>query len=409
MKVLWLSNKQILNSEVKGSGSWIKSMADELSVSGNIELVNITAGNVDTVKKSESYNQKEFVVPRYKTGKNGVPRPSDIKTIVNIVEGENPDIIHVWGVENYWGLLISRGYISGKSFLLDMQGVLEACYEFYMGNLCLDDFMRNMGFFQSLYAYSFVKLQKYRMHKRIKYENEIISAFPNIAYQSKWVKSWLDYKNPQAKLFPTKIAVRQEFIDAKPWKSTGNQRNILLVSSQQAYKRIDIAIKALNVIRKEGVDANLIIIGDVFVNRKGYSMYLAALIRKMGLDNWVHFVGSKNATEIIELSKDACCMVVPSAVESFSMVMAECMALGLPVVASYSGAMPEFFEGMIVPVYFPSGDYVRCASIIRDLMSTPKLCEEISTKGMSLRKSNEDIAKVQIGIYTSLMKNKEQN
>ena len=134
-----------------------------------------------------------------------MPSYNNIKSIIEIVNKECPDIIHIWGVENYWGLLISKGYIKPKISLLEIQGVLEACYDFYMQDLCFDNFKSTMNLLKALYSYSFVLLQKKRMKSRIRQENEIIQAFDNIAYQSEWVKNWIRYKNPKAKLFESKI------------------------------------------------------------------------------------------------------------------------------------------------------------------------------------------------------------
>lgn len=403
MKILWLSNKQILNIEITGSGSWITAMANSLALTEEIMLVNITESNVDHTIVMENYNQKEYILPKCKINKDGLPNKNIVDEIIEIVRRENPDIIHVWGVENYWGLLVSRGYLSGYHFLLDIQGVLEACYEFYTGNLCLNDYMSCMKFPSALYAYLFIKMQKIRMWKRVKFENEIIKAFTNIACQSEWVKGWIKYKNPFAKLYFTEIAVRHEFLDAKVWESNNAQHDILLVASQQAYKRIDVALKALHVIKITGKKVRLIIVGDVLARKKGYSMYLISLIKKLELEQYVEFVGSKNADEIILLAKEACCMVVPSSVESYSLVMAESMALGIPVVASYAGAIPEFCRNTYMPIFFPSGDYVSCATLIMNILKSQELRIRISRTEIELWRNKRCPAITQLAIYKKIL------
>ncbi len=407
MKVLWLSNKQVLNEEVKGSGSWLTAMAEELSLIKSLELVNITEGDVSKISTSVFDNRKEILIPKYKLTSHGLPERKYVNKLIQIIEEECPDIIHVWGVENYWGLLVSRGHIQNHIVLLDMQGVLEACYEFYTGNLCFGDFISKLGFWRALYAYSFIRLQKQRMKNRVLYENEIISSFPNIAYQSEWVKSWVSYKNPKARLFPTKIAVRKEFLVSQPWSPSDTQKNILLVTSQQAYKRVDIAIKALHILISQGIEVNLVIVGDVLSKGKGYSMYLESLIKKNGLQNRVNFVGPKNANEIIDISRNSRCMIVPSSVESYSLVMAESIALGLPVVSSYSGAMPEFFCGTPFPVYFPSGDYVKCASVLKEFLISNDLCNKISQYELAKGRIIPNVGKIQFDIYSSLLNEKK--
>lgn len=401
MKILWFSNKQVLNVKGNDSGSWVLSMAHELSNKKQIHIVNITEGGVNETTKTESGLITEYVIPIFKLSNNGLPSNTNIAKLLSIVECESPDIVHVWGVEKYWGLLKSRGYLKNHTCLLDMQGVLEACYEHYMGTICFEDFWYAMSPIKSLYAYCFVKLQKHRMKARIKNENEIIKSFDYISYQSNWVKSWVRYKNPNAVLKKTEISVRKEYVEAQKWRYH-NQNSILVITSPQSYKRIDTSIKALSVLRSLGYDMNLIIVGSVISRYKGYSMYLQSLVKKLRLTNYVQFTGGKNAEEIITLSQSAICTVVASSVESYSLVVAENLTMEIPVVAAYSGAMPEFACFSRSPLYFPSGDYMACASRIEDLVANINSYDKADPKLLPDAGDNSAASK-QLAIYNDIL------
>ena len=50
------------------------------------------------------------------------------------MEDSKPDIIHIWGVESYWGLLTARGFVRGN-VLLEIQGIRETCARVFYGGL----------------------------------------------------------------------------------------------------------------------------------------------------------------------------------------------------------------------------------------------------------------------------------
>lgn len=368
MKVLWFCNRPIINKEIKDSGSWIGSMAWSFENNPSIDIYVISdSKGVTAVQESTRNNIHQFLLPRVGVNRNGLPNNDIISTIITIVDSIKPNLIHVWGVENYWGLLFSRGIIKHQHLLLDIQGVLEACRDFYKGNLNFGDFYREMPFYKAIYSYCFITIQQYRMHKRIKYENEIVSFFPNIGYQSDWVYNWLKYKETQANLYKSLISVRSEFHKAPFWEQRKNQTSILLITSSQCYKRIDIAVKALSIINKKN-HVNLIIAGVTLDNKRGYDLYLSNLIKKLDIKKNIEFVGNVTAAEIKDLAKRCCCALIPSAVESYSLVLAECKAHGIPIIASYAGAMPELGGDTPSVKYFPSGDFVSCANLIEYYM-----------------------------------------
>jgi glycosyltransferase involved in cell wall biosynthesis len=69
--------------------------------------------------------------------------------------------------------------------------------------------------------------------------------------------------------------------------------------------------------------------------------YLQEVTRALGLGNHVHFRGFLRTEEFSEVAAAASALVFPSLYEGFGMPIAEAMLLGLPVIASDSGSIPE--------------------------------------------------------------------
>ncbi len=74
---------------------------------------------------------------------------------------------------------------------------------------------------------------------------------------------------------------------------------------------------------------------------------------KFGLEDSVVFTGPKDHDETLRYMKASDVIVVPSRVEGFGLTALEAMRLGVPVVASPAGALPEIMPGLAVTENLP--------------------------------------------------------
>jgi glycosyltransferase involved in cell wall biosynthesis len=122
----------------------------------------------------------------------------------------------------------------------------------------------------------------------------------------------------------------------------------------------------------------------------------------------VRFVGRLSHREALEFLLDARCVVVPSlCAESFGLSGAEAMALGIPVIASRIGGLPE-----TVPpdagLFVPPGDAAALADAMTHMWENPGLAKTLGTAGreFALREySKETYAARLLSLYRSLCKN----
>ncbi len=102
----------------------------------------------------------------------------------------------------------------------------------------------------------------------------------------------------------------------------------------------------------------LVIIGDGYLRRS-----LQALARSTGIAGQVRFLGARPHGEVLDWMRSAMMLVLPSIntrtgrVEGLGMVLLEAAALGVPVVATRVGGIPEGVEdgrtGLLVPEQDP--------------------------------------------------------
>lgn len=112
-------------------------------------------------------------------------------------------------------------------------------------------------------------------------------------------------------------------------------------------KRIDLAIQAIARLRSEGIQASLRIGGVGPLDGP-----LRALADELGVREAVTFLGSTGRAGAAELIADSDCLLVTSEHETFSMIAAEAMAMGRPVIATDCGGPRDFIVpgmGLLVP------------------------------------------------------------
>jgi glycosyltransferase involved in cell wall biosynthesis len=115
------------------------------------------------------------------------------------------------------------------------------------------------------------------------------------------------------------------------------------------WKGQDTSIRALEELRRGGLDAHLLIVGGIAFAGKGvrydnhgYLRDLHQLVNELGVGEAVHFLGSRPDVPRILRALDL--SMLPSWSEPFANVMLESMAMGTPLLVSDVGGGPELVE-----------------------------------------------------------------
>jgi len=111
-----------------------------------------------------------------------------------------------------------------------------------------------------------------------------------------------------------------------------------------------------------------------------YVSQLEKLSKALGVTNNVRFLGRRSDVQTIIAASDV--VVVPSVwQEAFGLIVAEAMACERPLVASYSGGIPELVEDGITGVLVPIGDSQRIAAALKVLLSDPLYRRNLGRNG----------------------------
>lgn len=125
----------------------------------------------------------------------------------------------------------------------------------------------------------------------------------------------------------------------KPKKIKDKKKKILFVGRVSRLKQVEIAIKTLFFLRKNGLNYTLDIVGPT--HDRVYFLELELLIKKLEIADFVVFKGEQNQQKLITYYQESKVLLLPSLHESFGMVITEAMACKTPVIALKGAGGPE--------------------------------------------------------------------
>lgn len=103
------------------------------------------------------------------------------------------------------------------------------------------------------------------------------------------------------------------------------------------------------------------------------------LARSLGLEDAVRFLGYR--TDIADLMLSADLFVLASVAEAFGLVLAEALYLGVPVVATRVGGIPEIIDDGVDGVLVPPGDSAALARAVVDMLRDPRRRAALGSAG----------------------------
>ena len=114
----------------------------------------------------------------------------------------------------------------------------------------------------------------------------------------------------------------------------------LFAARLQPLKGPDLAISALSHVPVD-LRPHLVMAGEVSQDFAWYADELHALVERLGLGDYVTFVGPQDRSRLAEMLRGAVLTLVPSHSETFGLIALESAASGTPVIAAAAGGLRE--------------------------------------------------------------------
>ena len=194
------------------------------------------------------------------------------------------------------------------------------------------------------------------------------------------------------------------FAFAERHKPVSGPVKIAMIGRLVEKKGIEYAVEALSKLIKNGKNLEFLLIGDGPMETA-----IREKCHTLGIANRVYFLGAKNQDQIIEILKDCHLFIAPSVTAKTGdqdapvNVLKEAMAMGMPVVSTLHGGIPELVQDGISGFLVPERDSEALAQKLGELIEHPEKWPQMGRAGRAFVEEHfetKKLNKLLAGIYT---------
>jgi glycosyltransferase involved in cell wall biosynthesis len=364
MKVLWFSGVAFRKARVRqgmhlaeGPASWQESLLHEMRGVDTVHIgvaAPIEGGNASFEEDHVTYyclpqnTSKQKVVRGLRRWVGYDDTSNQLAAALKAVNTFKPDLIHIHGTENPFGLL---RHSTDIPIIISLQGLLTPCCHAFFRGLTVTDISRlfaNKYFINAageIHGYS-------RMRRYAKREREIMRINTAFIGRTEWDHAFQKILSPHAKYFHCDEVIRPVFYE-KAWHlDTSCPQTIFSTSSSMIFKGTETLLEAIQMLHQMGhSDIKVRIAG---VPDKGeVSDFYRRKAKQYKVEDAVTWLGRLNAEEILQELLRASLFVYPSHIDNSPNSLIEAMLVGVPSVATFVGGIPSLMsnesEGWLVP------------------------------------------------------------
>jgi glycosyltransferase involved in cell wall biosynthesis len=409
LKILWFCGRPLCDiNESRGTASWLGAMSRGLLESEAVELGVIAFERVGAFIRRDYRQSPQWLVPaKTSLDRRGMPPASMVRAILAAAEEFSPDLIHIWGVETFFGMLTARGLLKYPS-LLEIQGLKGPIADVFYGGLTLQERLRCIGIKEILKRRTMHADRRDFARWGVR-EKEIIRGHHFVDVHSTWVISQIKAANPDAQLFVVDRPLRLPFYHADAWQAPRQPVLFTTAAYTSPFKGLHMAVRALALLRKRIPDARLRIAGShqrPGIRQDGYIRWINRQIGQLGLSGAIEWLGPLNAEQLVTELQNAAAMMLPTFVETYCLALAEAMRVGTPSVVAYTGGTGYLGKDEETCLFFPPGDANLCAHQLERVLTDGDLAQRLSRESRKvalIRNDRQRIVRRQLEIYRQIL------
>jgi glycosyltransferase involved in cell wall biosynthesis len=414
LKVLWFTNTPALGEEfIKkipvGSG-WIKSLEREVQGKVELHIAFYTNGTMDSFKYGESTYYPisrgiNNILQKYKyiSVDNSIENKKDIEKYLRIIRVVKPDLIHIHGTENPFGLIIP---FLKTPVIISIQGNITVCAKKYFSGI------------EKEYSRSFFSIKDfllrstyYRNYRRFLImsgrEKQIFSYTKFIIGRTDWDRRITSVLTHNAKYLHSDEVLRQSFYDNK-WEKHDLISPIKLITTNGTsfYKGIETILETAKILDKIGFDFVWKIAG--ISEKDNIVKIIKKKLHCSRVSSNIVFMGSLNEEKLCHELLSSNIYVMPSHIENSANSLCEAMILGMPIIATYAGGTSSLLDNREEGILIQDGDPWSMAGAINELKKdyNKAIVYGKNARFRALERHNVDkIVNGLISIYKDIIKN----
>lgn len=414
MKILWFTNTSCSLAKKENNksfgGGWMVAMENQLNSLPNVELYvsfyqnksanPIKYGNTSFYpvlrKKTIISEIKRRIFGRYKNDEK------EFQNLLNVVKTVNPDIIHIHGTEDNFGLI--QKYVS-QPVVVSIQGILNPCCEKFFSGISKTIAQRNEPL-RSRITFA-TQIKNYRMFKFMaNRELDILKISKHIIGRTNWDRRVTSILSQNGKYHHVDELMRKEFYN-QTWKKdirSSEELQIITTASNNIYKGLETIVKTAAILHHS-------------TNQK-FSWHIVGLsehdaIVKMTV-RWlktnlevlkITLHGRLSSKDFIPLMLKSDVYCQASHIENSPNSLCEAMCLGMPIVATFAGGTESILKNNKEGTLIQDGDPYSMAGALLEIKSNPVKTIEMARNARERALTRHDYKKVVkelLNVYTEI-------
>jgi len=385
MKVLWFSGVAPRKARVRqgmhiteGPASWQEALLHAMSGVDSVRI-GVAAPIEGAGSSFEEDNVNYYCLPN-NISKRKIIRGlrnwagdddelHQIAAALKAVDAFKPDLIHVHGTENPFGLLRRTTDIP---MVISLQGLLIPISRAFYRGLKAADIAQL--FFSKYFVKGGGEIHGYRRMCRIaKREREIMLINNAFIGRTEWDRAFQEVLSPKAEYFHCDEVIRPVFYQKKWQSEQSRSGTIFSTSSAMIFKGTETLLEAIRLLRQMGypdIKARIAGVpdkGDViaFYRRKA---------KQYDVEDAIIWLGRLNAEQLLNELLQTSLFAYPTHIDNSPNSLVEAMLVGVPSVATFVGGIPSLMRNEIEGWLVPDSDAISLAGKIAFALEHRDLC-----------------------------------
>ncbi|WP_303311017.1 glycosyltransferase family 4 protein [Hymenobacter sp. BT730] len=233
------------------------------------------------------------------------------------------------------------------------------------------------------------------------YERRYLPAVHEFICRTSWDKALMARLSPGARIHHNWEMMRPEFYEPEAQPAAEPRPQVLFTGGNQLMKGFKEVVAAFSIIRQQS-PLKLVMAGRVTLAEVNQEA------RKLGLTPFsadeVECVGFCNARQLAALMRESFCLLHPSYIDNSPNTVCEAQLVGLPVVASQVGGVPDLIETESTGLLSDLNPASLAVQVLR-LYHSPELAATLrreSRQVAAIRHDRETIVQRTMAIYHTL-------
>lgn len=321
--------------------------------------------------------------------------------MIDILYDFTPDVVHIFGTEFPHTLAMAKAFDRPERTLIGIQGLCFACADAYMADI--PEYVKERVTLRDWLKNDCLCRQQEKFKIRGEYEKEALTLTGHITGRTTFDREETEKINPKARYHFMNETMRRSFYSGKWRIEKSEPYRIFLSQGDYPLKGFHYVLEAMPRILLKYPEASVYVAGNSIINDKtwidklkisSYGKYLQEIIKKNGLEKKVRILGKLSAEEMKEQFLKSSIFICPSSIENSPNSMGEAMLLGVPIVASRTGGIPDMILEETEGILYEPGNIDSLSEAVKRVWGKPeetlKRCDKARSRAYKSHDGNRN-------------------